>query len=367
MSGELLAQCSLWRAAGVGPKTFRQLLKLFGSAEGFFNASPAAVREKLPRLDEARWRRWRENPRAGQEDLDWLAASAENHIVPYTSRDYPQQLQGLSHMAPLLFVKGDLECLQLPQLAIVGSRNASRNALNQAREFARDLASNGLVITSGLALGIDGAAHGGALAAEGLTVAVVGTGLDRVYPPGHLDLARQIVGQGALVSEFPISTPARPENFPRRNALISGLALGVLVVEASLRSGSLITARQALEQGREVFAMPGAVNNPLARGCNKLIRDGAKLVETTADIWQELAPHLQRQVSKLQPQSTSSPPQPLAWEDEALLALIGYEPTAFDDLVATAQMSAEALAAQLLILELEGHVQALSGGFYQRI
>lgn len=386
MNDDLLAWCSLWRAPGVGCKTFRGLLKIFGSPEGFFTASNGEVRRLLPRLAEEKWRRWREEPQAGAADMAWLAASPDHHILRCDGERFPPQLHGLADMPPLLFVKGEVETLWLPALAIVGSRNGSRAALERARDFGRVLASHGLAITSGLALGVDGAAHEGALAAEGLTIAVVGTGLDRVYPAAHRDLAHRIARQGALVSELPIGTTARSENFPRRNRLISALTQGVLVVEASLNSGSLITARLALEQGREVFAIPGAVNNPLARGCNKLIRDGAKLVETAADIWAELAPLVQRQLQNLPPLAAPAvPPRPAPGEalpaaaptpgspppadpDAArLLELLGYEPTSFDQLVARTALAPEALAAQLSLLELEGRLTTLAGGFYQRL
>ena len=211
--------------------------------------------------------------------MEWLSQPG-NHVVHFQDAAYPALLKQIADPPPLLFVRGDRDYLAQPQLAIVGSRNPTHTGRALAREFAAHLASFGLTITSGLASGIDGAAHQGAIEAGGTTLAVTGTGLDRVYPARHRDLAHRVAENGALVTEFPPGTAPLAANFPRRNRLISGLSLGTLVVEAALRSGSLITARSALEQGREVFAIPGSIHNPLARGCHALIRDGAKLVES---------------------------------------------------------------------------------------
>ena len=263
----------------------------------------------------------------------------------------------------MLFIRGILELLATPQIAIVGSRNPSRLGKQTAEDFAKTLANFGFTITSGLALGIDAASHIGALQAEGHTIAVAGTGLDRVYPARHKQLATEILQTGAIVSEFPPGTAARAINFPRRNRIISGLSIGLLVVEAAQRSGSLITARMALEQGREVFAIPGSIHNPLARGCNALIREGAKLVETTQDILEELGQYFQSPETK----SAATQQTKLDLEQQNLLNLILYSPTFIDDLVRETGKSIEVIASILLILELEGYIASTAGGSYIRI
>ena len=214
-------------------------------------------------------------------------------MITLADEIYPKALLEISDPPAMLYAKGDLSTLNLPSIAIVGSRNASTQGEKNAENFAQALAESGLCIVSGMALGIDGAAHRGALKAnQGRTIAVVGTGLDIVYPSKHRDLAHQIASQGLMLSEFAIGTPSRPENFPQRNRIISGLSLGCLVVEANIHSGSLVTAKFATEQGREVFAIPGSIHSPVSKGCHLLIKQGAKLVDTTKDITDELAPHL---------------------------------------------------------------------------
>lgn len=251
---------------------------------------------------------------------------------------------------------------------MVGSRNPSMSGSETAREFAHHLAASGLSITSGLAIGIDGASHAGAMDANGITIAVTGTGLDRVYPASQRDLAHRIAQHGALVSEFPPQTPARPGNFPRRNRIISGLCLGTLVVEAARQSGSLITARLASEQGREVFAIPGSIHNPLARGCHMLIRQGAKLVETAGDVLEELAPLLR----DLQPRPETCnkgpvvPQHELDQEYQLLLKCMGFDPAPIDLLIERSGLTAEVVSSMLILLELEGHVSSAPGGIYCR-
>lgn len=271
----------------LGTPEIRRLVDEFGSAEAAIGAGrrgwkrlsiSGADQNALEAADEARLDR----------DLAWLGGSG-HELLAYTDKRYPQRLREISASPPALFCIGDIGLLDAPQIAIVGARSATAAGLENAQAFAEALANRGLVITSGLALGIDGAAHRGALAAGGGTIAVCGTGLDRVYPAQHRDLAHAIAGHGLLISEFLPGTPPKAEHFPRRNRLISGLALGVLVVEAARESGSLITARLAADQGREVFAIPGSIHNPLARGCHQLIRQGAKLVETVDDVFVELA------------------------------------------------------------------------------
>lgn len=295
-------------------------------------------------------------------DLNWLE-QPNNSVITLHDTNYPVLLKEISDPPPLLFVRGNPALLSLPQIAIVGSRNPSVSGLDIAFNFAKTLAHHGFAITSGLALGIDAASHRGALNAQGYTVAVAGTGLDRVYPAKHKDLATEIVNTGAMVSEFPPGTTAKANHFPRRNRIISGLCQGLLVVEAAKQSGSLITARMALEQNREVFAIPGSIHNPLARGCNALIREGAKLVETTQDILEELSQYNQQdEADSLEPvQST------LDLEQQTLLNLVMFSPTSIDSLVENTNESVEVISSMLLILELQGYVEATAGGCYIRI
>ncbi|MEO8755326.1 MAG: DNA-processing protein DprA [Casimicrobiaceae bacterium] len=287
----------------------------------------------------------------------WLALPGHD-LVAWDDPDYPQALLELGYAPPALFFMGRRELLNRPALAIVGSRNATAQGKDNARNFAHALADAGLTIVSGLALGVDGAAHEGALMGTGSTLAVVGTGLDRVYPARHRDLAHRIAAEGGLLSEFPPGTPPREWNFPRRNRLISGLARGVLVVEAALQSGSLITARLAGEQGREVFAIPGSIHSPLAKGCHKLIREGAKLVETAQDILEEMG-----MVAKAVPlQSAAAAPM----SESALLAALADDPVDIDALAERTGLPAHAVTAELTELELAGIVAALPGGRWQR-
>lgn len=303
-----------------------------------------------------------------EQDLLWLA-SPDRYVLKLDDPRYPTLLKEIPDPPPLLFVQGDINCLQDWQLAIVGSRNPSASGRDSAFEFARYLASGGLHICSGLADGIDAAAHKGALAGGGKTIAVVGTGLDRVYPAKNRELAHQIAGQGAIVSEFPLGTPPLAENFPRRNRIISGLSLGTLVVEAALRSGSLITARMAMEQGREVFAMPGSIHNPLARGCHQLIREGVKLVETAEHILEELGAMAEfAQITELPTDSQqSSRPVNDDAEYQQLFEHLGFDPIHIDELISRSGLTADAVSSMLLLLELQGRVSALPGGKYTRI
>lgn len=331
--------------------------------------------------------------RAALQGLDWdqadrdlealLAAGAT--LVPHDSPDYPPQL-AQAPAAPLaLFVRGDLDALHLPQIALVGSRKATAGGLRNARDFARFFAAHGLTVTSGLALGIDAAGHEGALAGGGKTVAVMGTGVNRLYPARHAALAEQILAQGALVSEYLPGTPPLGRNFPQRNRIISGLSLGVLVVEAARSSGSLLTARGALEQGREVFAIPGSIHSPVARGCHALIREGAKLVEEAQDVVDELGALL-AELADQQPtegaragmtHATTAPRQAAARQDAgqgaeqdpeytALLGAMGHDPVSADELIARTGLAAQTVSSMLLLLELEGHVSSVAGGLFIR-
>lgn len=299
------------------------------------------------------------------QDRAWQESSGAR-LVACLEPEYPPLLRELADGPAFLWVRGDAGLLASAQLAIVGSRNPTAGGRSDAHEFARYLAAGGLTITSGLALGIDGAAHRGALKAGGRTVAVCGTGLDAVYPREHTTLADEIAASGALVSEFPPRTAALPAHFPQRNRIISGLSLGVLVVEAARRSGSLITARHAAEQGREVFAIPGSIHNPLSRGCHLLLRSGAKLVESAPDILEELKLPFTKQSLMTSPEAPESTPR-LDKEYEILLDALGFDPTGVDAIVERTGLPADSVASMLLILELEGHIAPYPGGRYGRI
>jgi DNA processing protein len=290
---------------------------------------------------------------------------ARHHVLQADDERFPQLLGQISNPPLLLYVDGNVDILHLPALAIVGSRNPSKGGERNAYEFAQHLASVGFTIVSGLAQGIDTAAHRGALAAGGRTIAFLGHGVDRVYPASNKALAEEIAATGALVSEFPLGTHPQRELFPQRNRLISGLSLGTLVVEAARRSGSLITARLAGEQGREVFALPGSIHNPLARGCHQLIRQGAKLVETSEDIVAELAP-LAGQILQNTMESTSNEETGELLDDEyvQLRNYIGHDPIGIDELAKNSGMTIEQVSSMLLILELHGEIESLSGGRY---
>jgi DNA processing protein len=346
----LTSWLQLVRAPGLHAAGLRQLLQQFGSVE-------AIVAD------------WLGQPAAIDAELRWLEDDL-HHFIPLGDPSYPALLAGLSDAPIGLFVRGDPTALSLPQLAIVGSRNPTAGGRDHAASFAEHLARCGLAITSGLAIGIDAAAHQGALAAAGVTVAVCGTGLDIDYPPAHRALAEQIAERGALVSEFALGMPPLPANFPRRNRIISGLSLGTLVVEAALRSGSLITARLAAEHGREVFAIPGSIHNPLTRGCHQLIRQGAKLVETGDDIFAEL----RALVGALAGAWAATPDAPKATAPapvldkayEILLDALGFEPAGVDVLVERTGLAADEVASMLLILELDGKLESRPGGRYVR-
>jgi DNA processing protein len=301
-------------------------------------------------------------------DLHW-ASRTQTHLIAVHDPHYPALLRQSAGAPPVLFVRGRIEALSEPQLAMVGSRNPSAGGKDTARDFAAFFAHAGLTITSGLALGIDAACHEGALAAHGLTIAVCGHGLDSLYPKEHQSLAERIIDSGAVVSEFPPGVPPLRGNFPQRNRVIAGLALGTLVVEAARDSGSLITARFAGEAGREVFAIPGSIHNPLSRGCHQLIRQGAKLVESGADVLGELQLPLLSQV--LAPpltatSNTSKPAPPLDNEYKILLDALAFEPTSVDTLVERTGLPSESVASMLLILELEARVQPHPGGRFSR-
>ncbi|MGH8457157.1 MAG: DNA-processing protein DprA [Stenotrophobium sp.] len=358
---ELKSWLILIRAAGVGPVTVQRLIERFYTAQGALQAGPSGWRS-IGLGGEPQTALSSPDLALIERDLEWLARDRRT-LIPINDPRYPPLLRECTGAPAALFCQGDPDLLPLPQVAIVGARSASPQGLENARAFAAELARRGLVITSGLALGIDGAAHRGALEADGFTVAVCGTGLDRVYPAQHRELAHQIALRGLLISEFPPGTPVRPENFPRRNRIISGLALGVLVVEAARESGSLITARIASEQGREVFAIPGSIHSPMARGCHGLIRQGAKLVETAEDILEEIAPH----IAGAKPVLSRTAAAELDPAHEKILGALGADTLGVDQLVERTGLNVDALSGALLTLELEGRIAAAAGGAYQRL
>lgn len=359
----------LWlvETPNLGSPAIRRLLAAFGSAQGVVAAGPGGWREVggeavaqalgQPRVDLAQRLR---------TTLDWLAADpGQRQLLTPADAGYPALLLHVSSPPWLLHAQGRLELLHAPSVAIVGSRQATPQGIEHARSFAAGLSAAGWTVVSGLALGIDGAAHEGALTGPGSTVAVVGTGLDRVYPKSHQGLARRIADQGVLLSEFALGTPPRPQNFPRRNRLIAGLSRGTLVVEASLPSGSLTTARLASDCGREVFAIPGSIHSAQSRGCHHLIKEGAALVESVQDILDGLASAGQTGVDWARPASAPEPAANPPTEDPPLLAAMGHDPVSLDALSARLGWSAEQLLTELLTLELEGRVMRLPGGLFQ--
>jgi DNA processing protein len=363
---ELTAWLTLMRAPFLHAGALRPVLQQLPSAATILRASRGELEAAgaSPALTEWVHSRARRDVAA---DLRWLERPDCCFLACNDPR-YPELLAAIDHAPAGLYVRGDAATLSSPQLAIVGSRNPTPSGRENAHRFAADLARCGLTITSGLALGVDAAGHRGALAAEGRTVAVCGTGLDAVYPRANAELADEIAAHGALASELPPGSPPLRSNFPRRNRIISGLSAGVLVVEAALRSGSLITARLAAEQGREVFALPGSIHNDLARGCHELIRQGAKLVENVADVLVEI---------RVLTGALQQPPAAhsrgagrrisggaLDKEYEILLDALGFEPASVDALIARSGLGADAVASMLLILELEGRIESYPGGLY---
>jgi len=344
---------------GLGAATIRSLLKQFGLPQAMLARRDAELAPLVghPGLQALR------SPRvadAVERALQW-AGGDDHHVITLADETYPRGLLEISDPPPVLYAHGRLDLLAQPALAIVGSRNASAQGARNAEQFARSLGDAGLTIVSGLALGIDAAAHRGGLASRGATIAVLGTGIDVVYPARNAELAAEIARRGLLLSEFPLGTAAIAHNFPRRNRLISGLARGCLVVEAAVESGSLITARCAADQGREVFAIPGSIHSPLSKGCHALIKTGAKLVESAEDVLAELAGFRASGFANTVVAAPSSEP------DTGVLALMGHDPVDVDSLCARAGMSAEQVASELLRLELDGRVTALPGGLYQRL
>jgi DNA processing protein len=365
---ELSAWVTLTRTPALDVPTMSAALEVLGSARGVIAASeagleraglPAAARHYLLASESA--------PTAAERA--WLDEPSHT-LVPFTDLRFPGLLRTCKGCPIALYVEGRAEVLSDPQLAIVGTRNPSAQGRDHAFEFAELLATRGLAIVSGLAEGIDSAAHRGALEASGVTVAVLGSGVDVVYPRGNLSLSRDIMFAGALVSEFPLGTPPRRQNFPQRNRLIAGMTLGTLVVEAARRSGSLITARLAGDYGRELFAIPGSIRNPLSRGCHELIRQGAKLTETADDILKELnlpAFFAQAHGAPQAFDAAGAFAPGMDKDHKILLDALGFDPVNLDALVVRTGFKPEAVSSMMLILELEGHVQAAPGGHYSRV
>ena len=308
--------------------------------------------------------------------MRWLS-DPNHHLLCWDDDTYPALLRKISGPPAALFIDGDPGCLWQPQIAVIGSRNPTSGGLDHANDFATTLARQGMTITSGLASGIDSAAHKAAMDAGALTIAVNGTGLDKVYPSSSRQVAERIRSQGAMISELPLGSPPRRQHFPSRNRIISGLSLGVLVIEAGLNSGTLITARKAAEQGRDVFALPGSLHNPMAKGCHRLIREGARLVETTADIMQELGPvaaELQMEIRRQLNQLDSAPEKPVRPEhkllDDADYAnvweVLAYDPKPMDAIIQQTGLSASEISSMLLMMELKGMVKKQANGHYLR-
>ena len=366
VSAEHGAWLRLLLTRGVGNEAARRLLAAFGSPDAIFEQAASALQTVVgPRLGLALQQAPDDWEAAIERTTQWLSASPQHHVVTLGDPAYPPALLEMADPPLMLYVLGDLQALDHPRkLAVVGSRNPTPQGAANARQFANAMGEAGLCIVSGLALGVDGAAHEGALEAGAPTLAIVGTGLDRVYPKSHRDLAHRIAAQGgALVSEYHLGTPPLPANFPQRNRIIAGLAQGTLVVEAAVQSGSLITARLAAEQGREVFAIPGSIHAPQSRGCHTLIRQGAKLVESAQDILEDL-----QWGTTHAPRSEASAPDEILPADEgSLLKALGHDPVSLDALQARTGLPTPDLQAQLLELELDGHIARLPGGLFQRL
>ena len=373
----LAAWLRLMATEGVGTQTARDLLTHFGLPEEIFNAGFSALQKRIPE----KIARILSAPIAPdiqthiEQTLAW-AAQENNHVITLADTSYPQALLRIADPPTLLYAKGNSALFNKPAIAIVGSRNASAQGMLNADRFAQNLSDAGLTVVSGLALGIDTGAHTGALQSVkaankatniGSSIAVVGTGLDIVYPAANRALAHQLADVGCIISEYPLGTPAIAHNFPRRNRIISGLSLGVLVVEAAAQSGSLITARSALEQGREVFAIPGSIHSPLAKGCHQLIRQGAKLVESAQDILEELRwdnPLLQTSLGNATQIAASNLSDSKL---QSFLENMGHDALSVDQLVVRSGLPVASVQAALLHLEMQGHIECLAGGQVRRL
>lgn len=349
------------RLPNIGPVTFRRWLDSFENIEVLFSANEKELKKsglkpkEIHSLKNPDWK-------SAEADFQWCEKN-NCHLVAWDDEKYPVLLRETYDAPLLLFVRGDVSLLAQPQIAMVGSRNPTQSGSETAMRFAECFAASGLIVTSGLALGIDAASHRGALKAGGKTLAVLGTGLKTIYPASHRKLAEEIAENGALISEFLPDIAPIAKNFPQRNQIISGLSLGVVVIEAALKSGSLITARYAAEQGRDVFAMPGSVHNPLARGCHHLIRQGAKLIETAEDVLEELGALNAVLTQQKEPVSCALKPKDLDARQQQLLVFVDYNATALDTIMIRSGLTAGEVSSILLSLELEGYVHVVAGGY----
>ncbi len=360
---ELAHWLRLEQTPGVGNETARKLLGVFGLPENIFTAGFTAlhgiVSERIARALAA--------PPSDEilaqidKTLEW-ASRPGNRVLTLADTDYPKSLLDIVDPPLLLYIKGQIDLLSNRSIAVVGSRNATTQGIINAEKFSEVLSQSGLTIVSGLALGIDTAAHQGGLRGPGATIAVIGTGADIVYPARNRSLAHQIADSGCIVSEYALGTPAIAANFPRRNRIISGLAQGVLVVEAAAQSGSLITARMAAEQGRDVFAIPGSIHSPLSKGCHLLLKQGAKLVESAQDVLEEIQHH-----PSLKKQTTEPAVTITKDKNSGVLTIMGFDPIAPDTLAARCHMDIANLNAQLLTLEMDGLIEMLPGGMVRRL
>ena len=365
---ELAAWLTLQQCPGIGPVKFRaiaesvdfdlpQLLHLDRNSLAAAGLKPEQISALKNPPDEFI-----------DNTFEWLNAGEQHHLLTLNSPDYPELLREIHSAPPLLYALGRVELLATPQIAIIGSRNCSPGGARSAQDFASVLTQSGFTITSGMALGIDSHAHRGALDANGDTIAVIGTGIDRIYPSRNKKLAHEIAEAGLIVSDLPLGAPPNRENFPRRNRIISGLSLATLVVEATRNSGSLITARLGLEQGREVFAIPGSIHNPQVKGCHQLIRQGAKLVEQASDIIEDLGSLLGviAQHSESSNNDDAAASSTLDEDYQRLLEQIGYDPVPIETLLQRSGLTIDQLSSMLLILELQDHIQTAPGGLYMR-
>lgn len=351
------AWLSLDLISGLGPEAARRLLTEFGSPAAVLSAPIAGVVPLAGRKAAQAISNGVDRSRL-QSALEWLKEEC-NHLLTIADDDYPRALFEIADPPLVLYLKGRRSLLSAPGFAVVGSRNATPGGVQTAEAFARALSDAGLTIISGMAMGIDAAAHRGGLSGRSSSIAIVGTGLDLVYPARNKLLAHQLASDGLIVSEFALGTPALANNFPRRNRIISGLARGVLVVEAALASGSLITARMAAEQGRDVFAIPGSIHSPFSKGCHQLIKQGAKLVDDAGDILQEL------DLQTIAPEASAK--ADAAGPEDPLLEAMGFDPVTIDSLLTRMTLSADAVIARLTELELDGAIASLPGGKFQRL
>jgi DNA processing protein len=364
------------RAPGLAGKRLIKMVEASGSISGLVSSTGSQLKQLGLKEESVSAIKQPENSLIDL-DLAWLS-EPDHYLITWDSDRYPSLLRRTPSPPAALFVEGNPDLLWQPQLAIIGSRNPSQGGLEHAAAFTKEFCRHGMTITSGMASGIDSAAHDAALVSGGSTIAVTGTGLDMVYPASARNLAKRIRHQGALVSEFPTGTPPKRSHFPSRNRIISGLSLGVLVIEAALNSGTLITARQAAEQGRDVFALPGSLHNPMVKGCHRLIREGARLVETTEDVLSELAPlaaelanELRAQLETSEPGDAPEPPENTALTDDPeykqLWDALEFDPRSMDDLIRLSALPAQSVSSMLLLLELQGRVKPHSSGRYSRV